>query len=388
MKSYALPPRLAQRSVAVLCAGTLLLVSGCATPPKDPGVADAPNDTCAVHRVAFRETKSSFDAGEAAVGALALGAAAGLAVGLVAGPRAGLAVGAGVAGAGLVATLIKDDISKKQAEEKRKALTEQTELVNRFGERVTGAHIALDRLTACRRQQVQSVRADYRAKRLPRPEAEQRLSDIRVWYEGDVTLVRAFDASLASDSKQLADSSRFIRTGGIEPEQVFRPFAGIMAVEGPAKQAPEDGANTVLTLQPGQKVQVASKDGNWLRVTLPNGRSGYVRAVQVARETAAKDFKGKASQNLRDAARDEAREVGTVATGNPYRVVGNMPGWLVVDQGAKRAFVRASALEPAKIDESGLDVVQATASAVSSRDAFANSATVLASDAQRLSLDG
>jgi len=143
-----------------------------------------------------------------------------------------------------------------------------------------------------------------------------------------------------------------------------------------------------MTLQPGQKVQVAAKDGAWLRVTLPNGRPGYVRAVQVARETPAKDFKGKTSENLRMAARDEARDVGAVAAGNPYRVVGNMPGWLVVDQGAKRAFVRAKALEPAKLDESGQEVVQAAASAVSSRDAFASSANVLASDAQRLSLDG
>lgn len=321
--------------------------------------------------------------------AVAAGAVVGVAAGLLTGDaRTGLAVGAGVAAVGVTAALVDASFSAMKEEERRKALLGHTAVVDRFGGTVTGAQLALDRLTECRRRQLQTLRADVRSGAVPRAEGERRLAELRSWFAGDVQLVRAFDAQLESGSKSIADASRNINGVGITNETAFRPFTGIAARDIEAKASTAMTSNTAGQIRPGQTVRATARDGQWLRVTLPNGRPGFVPANAVAREMPAQEWRGTSEQSLRIAADDESSATGSIASGSPYRVVGTMPGWVVVSQGDRRSFVRAGALQPGKVDDSGRDVLAASASVVAARDAFAQGANALESESQRLTLDG
>lgn len=371
----------------------LLLVpvlSACqTTQSRGPVVVDAPNDTCAVHRAAFRSTEPTFD-GVAANVALSVagGVAAGVLVGAITGnSRLAVAVGGGIMAAGITATLVNANFQQMQGQQRREALLGQAVAVDKFGERVTGANIALDRLANCRREQVRTVQAAHRQRRLPQADAQAQLAEIRNWYDGDLTLVRSFDERLAADTRQLSDSTRFINSAALDQPPVFRPFGGIVASPGPVKQSAAATAADGPALQAGQTIRVTGREGNWYRVTLPNGRNGFVPIYAVAQQVTPVEHQGASAQPIRSAAKDDADTVGDVAAGSTYRVVGRMTGWLVVDNAGRRSFVRATALRPANIDESGSEVVQATASAVASRNAFASGTDTLAAEARRVTLD-
>jgi hypothetical protein len=358
--------------------------------PQGPVVVDAPNDNCAVHRAIFRQTESSFN--EVAQG-VALSAAGGVAAGVLVGvltgnTRAGLATGIGVAAVGITATLVNANFRQLDQEARRQALLQQTVAVDKYGERVTGATQSLERLSDCRRGQVAAIRADLRSGATPRPLAQARLDEVRSWYEGDTMLVGAFDQRLANDTRQLEESTRYVDATVYEQERSFRPYSAILARGGPAYVAPDAGSGQAGQLSVGQTVQVTAQSGGWLQISMGRGRSGYVRSTYLARSTGSRAYVGGSEQSLRAEATDSAAEVGRVANGSPYRVVGTMPGWLVVDQGPSKSFVRATALRPAQVDNSGREVVSSAATAVAARDAFSQGATGLASEARRLSLDG
>lgn len=364
------------------------LLSACQ--PQGPVVLDAPNDNCAVHRAIFRQTESSFN--EVAQG-VALSAAGGVAAGLLVGAltgntRAGLVTGLSVAAVGITATLVQANFRQLDAENRRQALLQQTVAVDKYGERVTGATQSLERLSACRRDQVAKIRGDLRAGITPRPAAQARLDEVRSWYEGDTMLVGAFDQRLANDTRQLEESTRYVDAGAYEQERAFRPYSAILARGGSAFNGPDEGSGTAGQLAVGQTVQVTGQQGPWLQVSLGRNRSGFVRASYTARVTNSRNYVGGSEQSIRAAATDDAAELGRVANGSQYRVVGTMPGWLVLDQGPSKSFVRATALRPAQVDNSGREVVQSAATAVAARDAFSQGATGLASEARRLSLDG
>ncbi len=366
------------------------LLAACQTTgDSGPVVVDAPNDNCAVHRAAFRSTEPTFDDVSRGVALSVIGgAAAGLAVGLLTqSPQAGMAVGASIMAAGVTATLVNANFQQMQGQQRRDALLGQTVAVNRYGERVTGANIALDRLASCRREQVVSTQAAVRQRRLPADQGRAQLAEIRGWYDGDLTLIRSFDARLAGDTRQLAESTRFINGSSVSSEAAFRPYTGIVAQPVSVKQSASSTAADGLALQPGQTIRVVGRDGNWLRLQLPNGRGGFVQNFNIAQEVAPAEFQGASAQRLRSAAKDDADAVGDVATGSTYRVVGRMTGWLVVDNSGQRTFVRASALRPSRVDDTGGEVVQATASAVASRNAFTSNTETLAADARRIALD-
>ena len=366
------------------------LLSACqATQSRGPLVVDAPNDGCAVHRAAFRSTEPTFDEVATNVAlSVAGGVAAGVLIGAITGDtRTAVAVGGGVMAAGIAATLVSANFQQMQGQQRRDALLGQTAAVNKFGERVTGANIALDRLANCRREQVRSVQAAHRQRRLPEADARAQLAEIRNWYDGDLTLVRSFDERLAADTRQLSDSTRFINSAALDTTPPFRPFGGIVASPGAAKQAAAPTAADGPALQAGQSIRVTGREGNFYRVALPGNRTGFLPIYAVAAEVSPAEHQGASAQPIRSAAKDDADAVGDVATGSTYRVVGRMTGWLVVDNAGRRSFVRASALRPARVDESGSEVVQATASAVASRNAFASGTDTLAAEARRVSLD-
>jgi hypothetical protein len=368
------------------------MLSGCqTTSARGPVVLDAPDDRCAVHRAAFRSTEPTFEsAAQNAALAVGAGVVAGVLTTAVTGSsRAGLIVGGSIAGVGLAATLINANIQQMEADQRRDALLNQTAAVNRFGERVSGAQLALEQLSGCRRDQVRTVQADVRGRRMPEEEGRARLAAIRQWYDGDLVLVRAFNERLATDSTQLAESTRFINSAGLEVDPPFRPYAGIVATPVRAKQQASATAPDGPGLQPGQTLRVVGREGGWLRVAVPGqgSRPAYVQSVHVAQEIQPAVHQGASAQRIRAAALDEAEPVGDVATGSTYRVVGRMTGWLVVDNAGRRSFVRASALRPASVDESGADVVQATASAIASRNAFSSGTQTFEAEARRVALD-
>lgn len=352
-------------------------------------VVDAPGDNCAVHRAVFRSTEPTFESVATGVAlSVAAGVAAGVLTSAITGSgRAGTTVGLAVAGTGIAATLISANFQSMQGQARRDALLSQTTAVGKFGERVTGANVAVEQLTTCRRDQVRMVQADVRARRMTADEGRARLATIRGWYDGDLTLIRGFDERLTADTRQLTDSTRHINSAALDaPPPAFRPYTGIVAQSVSAKQGADFNAADALPLQPGQTINVVGREGNWLRVQ-SGGRSGYVQAFNVAQQTAPAPHQGASAQTIRAAAKDDAAPLGDVATGSSYRVVGRMTGWLVVDNAGRRGFVRATALRPATVDESGNDVVQATASAVASRNAFASGAQTLEAESRRISLD-
>ncbi|MBX9593790.1 MAG: hypothetical protein K2X46_05465 [Roseomonas sp.] len=377
------------RPVAVALLAVPLLSACQATQSRGPIIADAPNDTCAIHRAAFRSNEPTFDDVSTNVAiSVAGGVVAGVLVGALTGDaRTGMAVGGGIMAAGIAATLVNANFRQMQGQQRRDALLGQTVAVNKYGERVTGANIALDRLSSCRREQVRTVQAAHRQRRLQRPEAETQLAEIRSWYDGDLMLIRGFDERLAADTRQLSDSTQFINSAGLETVPAFRPFGGIVASPGAVKQSAAATAADGPTLQAGQSIRVTGREGNWYRVALPGNRTGFVPVFAVAQEVTAAEHQGASAQPIRNAAKDDADTVGDIAAGSTYRVVGRMTGWLVVDNAGRRSFVRATALRPARVDETGTEVVQATASAVASRNAFSSGTDSLAAEARRVTLD-
>jgi hypothetical protein len=366
------------------------LLSACqATRSQGPIVADAPNDTCAIHRATFRSTAPTFDDVAANVAlSVATGVATGVVIGALTGnTRTGVAVGGGIMAAGIAATLVNANFRQMQGQQRRDALLGQTVAVNKYGERVTGANIALDRLSSCRREQVRTVQTAHRQRRLPQPEAQAQLAEIRSWYDGDLTLIRSFDERLAADTRQLSESTQFINSAGLDSAPAFRSFRGIVASPGAVKQSAAATAADGPALQAGQSIRVTAREGNWYRVALPGNRTGFVPIYSVAQEVTAAEHQGASAQPIRSAAKDDADTVGDVAAGSTYRVVGRMTGWLVVDNAGRRSFVRATALRPSRVDETGTEVVQATASAVASRNAFSSGADNLAAEARRVTLD-
>ncbi len=365
------------------------LLAACQPQTSGPLVTDARDDICAIHRATFRQTEPSFSVGERAALAIGAGALAGIATGLITrNAGAGFAVGASIAAVGVTAVLIDANFQTMQAEQRRQALLNQAAAVDSFGAKVTGAQLALEQLTRCRREQVQAVRVRVRSGGMPRPDGEARMREIRGWFDDDVTLVRSFDQRLAGESRLLADSSRNINGGGLATEAGFRPFTGIAARTASLRASASDSAADSGSLRPGQSVRVTARDGQWLRVQpTSGGRPSFVSVGALAREAPAREFRGSAEGALREAALDEASERGRIASGSPYRVIGTMPGWLVVDQGSQRSFVRATALRPSEVDGSGRDVLQSAATAVSARDAFASGADSLAREARSVSFE-
>ncbi|NDG50560.1 MAG: hypothetical protein EBY30_16375 [Rhodospirillales bacterium] len=366
------------------------LLSACqTTQSRGPVVLDAANDTCAVHRAAFRSTEPTFDDVAARVG---MDVARAVAIGVVVGavtrdPRRGAAAGAAAMAAGITVTLVSANFQQLEGERRREALLGQTVAVNKYGERVTGAHIELDRLGGCRRLQVRAVQEAHRQRRLPQAEAQAQLAEIRNWYDGDLLLIRSFDERLAADTRQLADSTQFINVAPLDTSPPFRTFGGIVASPGAVKQAASATAGDGPSLPAGQSVRVTGREGNWYRVALPGNRTGFVPVYAVAQEVGTTEHQGASAQPIRSAAKDDADTVGEVATGSTYRVVGRMTGWMVVDNAGRRSFVRATALRPVRVDETGAEVVQATASAVASRNAFSSGTDNLAAEARRVTLD-
>ncbi|CAK0781983.1 conserved hypothetical protein [Gammaproteobacteria bacterium] len=184
-----------------------LLVSACAGNMPGLGVnvkADA-DDPCGQQRVALGESQHYY--AQNIIAGAAIGAVAGGIIGAMTG-GGGKAIGQGMA-AGAVAGGVGGYFHAKQqetADAQALAASVNADALREYGEidKATQSFIAL---RDCRFAAARAIRSDYRAKRVTRDDAQQRLNRLRTLFNEDIALAEEIGVKMTDRAKEYHTAS-------------------------------------------------------------------------------------------------------------------------------------------------------------------------------------
>ncbi|PWC34042.1 YMGG-like glycine zipper-containing protein [Azospirillum sp. TSO35-2] len=182
------------RAKAGFVAVTILAmaVSGCVTTQQDRIGANDGSDACYQYRVALDSTGNYY--AEDMLKGAAIGAGAGALTGALAGGNLKSALIGAAAGAA-VGTLGGYWNSRMQQGRDQAILGVMNDL-DTENKNLDRTQVALDQLVNCRRAEIARVKADYRANRLGKPEAEQRLALIRGQLDKDYAIASSINQNI------------------------------------------------------------------------------------------------------------------------------------------------------------------------------------------------
>lgn len=180
-----------------LVAGSLSL-QGCTTTQEARIGPNDGTDVCYPQRVALDDTRQLFssDVLQTAL-AIGVGAAVGIGIAALTGNTntASLAMGA-IAGG--IAGGFFDQLVAKQGRDQALSTTLTSAKAEQENMRKTQA--AMDALNACRKQEIRQVKADYKAGRIKRPEAEARMAAIRARIDRDYEIAQEINGNITKRS--------------------------------------------------------------------------------------------------------------------------------------------------------------------------------------------
>lgn len=198
------------RSLMILAACGGLLLPGCSTQSQRLG-ADDGSDVCRPQRVTLDSTGDFF--GEDIVKGAAIGAVGGGLVGLLAGGNArSAAIGAvagGVAGAAGGYFAARQQQSSDQASLYRTVSSD----IDRDNAVIDKTQIAFNQLVDCRRGEANRIRADLRAGRITRPQAEAAMAAVRQRSQVDVQMAQAINGRIEQRGNDFALANQQVNPG-------------------------------------------------------------------------------------------------------------------------------------------------------------------------------
>lgn len=233
------------RKPIVLTMISAIALTGCVTTREERIGANDGSDACYQYRVALDST-GDFYAEDMMKGAL-IGAAAGAATGLLVrgNPQAALigAVAGGVAGAAGGYWYSKMQQGRDQAVlAVLSDMQKETESLNK-------TQLALDQLVNCRRAEVQRVKADFKAKRITREVADQRLAAIRQQLHKDYEIASKISADVVKRRDEFLNAADNITPGSSErirlASQTAKPSSKPKPKPNAQKAAPDNAAQAV-----------------------------------------------------------------------------------------------------------------------------------------------
>ncbi|WP_434623414.1 YMGG-like glycine zipper-containing protein [Azospirillum sp. B2RO_4] len=189
-----------------------MALSGCVTTQQDRIGANDGTDACYQYRVALDSTGNYY--AEDMLKGAAIGAGVGALTGVLAsGNLKGALIGA-AAGAAL-GTLGGYWNSKAQQGRDQAILGVMNDL-DAENQNLNRTQVALDQLVNCRRAEIARVKADYKAKRIGKPEAEQRMALIRAQLDKDYAIASSINQNIVKRRDEYLIAADNIEPGSAE----------------------------------------------------------------------------------------------------------------------------------------------------------------------------
>lgn len=189
-----------------------LILPGCVSTQQDRIGANDGSDACYQYRVALDST-GNFYAEDMLKGAL-IGAATGaLAGAIITGDVKGALIGAAAGAA--IGTLGGYWNAKMQQGRDQAILGVLTDL-DTENQNLSKTQTALDQLVNCRRGEIARVKADFKAKRIAKPAAEQRLAVIRTQLEKDYQIASSINQNVAKRRDEFLFAADNIQPGSAD----------------------------------------------------------------------------------------------------------------------------------------------------------------------------
>jgi len=240
--------------------------------------ADDGTDSCRPHLVTLDSTGNFF--AEDIIKGAVIGAVGGALIGaLVSGGRgSSIAAGAVVGGAagalgGYYAAL------RQQESDQARLYTRVSGDLARENAEIDKTQLAFDQLMDCRWGQAEQIRADLRARRIDRAEAERRMAVVRQRAQRDVEVARRIDQKINDRSAQFVNASEemgAVPKGRYAARQAPAGSEDTIVRTADMRLRPSSGAPKVSDVPASTRVRVLSKSGNYALVEAPSGRRGYV----------------------------------------------------------------------------------------------------------------
>ena len=256
-------------------------------------------DACGREHVAFAESKS-FYVQQVAQGAL-LGTLGGAALGALAASASGGNVGKGAAigaGAGLVAGGAAGYFNARQQQ-----AADQAALSNSVYTDISRASQEMDRATTtfaavrnCRFAAADRIKGSFRQGALSRDKAAAQLADQKRRFDEELALARQYGAKMAEQDQQFRFAADSLVKQDPAAQQAMASraaqngtgdYVAIVAVV--VRDGPSTGAGRVAALTRGQRVHGLADPsaGEWRKIALDDGSSGYVSGKYLSPATKA-----------------------------------------------------------------------------------------------------
>ncbi|MBY6263172.1 hypothetical protein EI613_14800 [Azospirillum sp. 412522] len=233
----------AKRAKASLLSVTIvaMALSGCVTTQQDRIGANDGSDACYQYRVALDSTGNYY--AEDMLKGAAIGAGAGALTGALAGGNLKSALIGAAAGAA-VGTLGGYWNSRMQQGRDQAILGVANDL-DAENQNLDRTQVALDQLVNCRRAEIARVKADYKAGRIGKPEAEQRLALIRGQLDKDYTIASGINQNIVKRRDEYLIAADNIEPGSAEKIRT-KAAAKAQTKKKPAKQTATASSSQVV----------------------------------------------------------------------------------------------------------------------------------------------
>ena len=287
----------ALRGSAAVLAVCGLLLQGCAEPA---GYVISSDDPCAGNRQELKGVQDYFFQ-SIVEGAVADAVAGGLAGALIGRDAKSALIGAG---AGAVAGGIGGYFVAKQ-----RVNSDRTQLVSSVYGDLTNENRQIDntsgiyrRLSQCRFQAAEAIKADFRAGRISHDDAVARLNKQRAWFDQDTQFAESLGAKMSERGNEYAFASNELikddpnakRTLSLRQAAAAQSAGGGPAVSAAIRanqtarlrENPSASGRQVGSVQAGEEVTpIGPTTGEWTQVRTASGISGYVATRLLSDET-------------------------------------------------------------------------------------------------------
>lgn len=189
-----------------------MALSGCVTTQTDRIGANDGSDACYQYRVALDSTGNYY--AEDMLKGAAIGAGVGALTGAIAGGNLKSALIGAAAGAA-IGTLGGYWNSRAQQGRDQAILGVMNDL-DTENQNLDRTQVALDQLVNCRRAEIARVKADYKAQRIAKPEAEQRMALIRAQLDKDYAIASSINQNIVKRRDEYLIAADNIEPGSAE----------------------------------------------------------------------------------------------------------------------------------------------------------------------------
>ena len=241
--------------------------------------SDDGTDACRPYLVALDSTGNFF--GAQIVTGVAIGALGGAALGgLATGNWRGAAFGALAGGVAGGATAYWMALQQQQMDQQALYQRVSTDLEHENAA-IDKTQTAFDQVTDCRFHQAQAIRADFRAGRIGRDQAEAAMALVRQRGQRDLQLAQLISKQIQDRGQQFQVAAGNVAPGaGQYAPPPAQPAEVRTAVA--LKVRPDPSAPEIAQVRPRERVQVAGGRNGYALVETDSGTRGYLPVNELA----------------------------------------------------------------------------------------------------------